>query len=57
MSPLLAMILSQSDYLMNQDWRRRQVAACNLRGIFSMLNRRNVQHLDYYMVQKSSANS
>lgn len=23
MSPLLAMILSQSDYLMNQDWRRR----------------------------------
>lgn len=37
MSPLLALILNQTEYLMNADWRRRSVAACNLRGILSSL--------------------
>ena len=54
MSPTLALILSQTEYLMNQDWRRRQIAACNLKGVFSILQRKQIEKLDYFTVQKVS---
>ena len=37
MTPILALILNQTEYLLNQDWQRRQVAACNLRCILNSL--------------------
>lgn len=45
MTPLLALVLSQTDNLLNQDWRRRQVAACNLRFILSAQFRSKAEQL------------
>lgn len=56
MTPILALILNQTEYLLNQDWRRRQVAACNLRCILNQLYSKKVEQLDFWMVQKSSEN-
>ena len=57
MNPLLALILNQTEYLLNQDWRRRQIAACNLRGILNTLQRRKIDKLEYFKVQRSSEDS
>ena len=50
MTPFLALILNQTEYLLNPDWRRRQIAACNLRGIFNLLHRKQIDSLDYFTV-------
>ena len=50
MTPILALILNQTEYLLNQDWRRRQVAACNLRCILNLLYSKKIEELNYWLV-------
>ena len=54
LSPLLAMILNETETLLSQDWRRRQMAACTLRVALSTLHQLRVSSLDFYTVQRKS---
>ena len=54
LSPLLAMILNETETLLSQDWRRRQMAACQLRVALSTLHQAGVSSLDFYTVQRRS---
>lgn len=46
MSPMLALIVIQTENLLSLDWKRRQIAACQLRNIFQS----NINEFDYSVV-------
>ena len=48
------MILSETEQLVSQEWRRRQMAACQLRVALDTLHQLKVSSLDFYTVQRRS---